>query len=104
MQSVTRFAGVVSALEVFVGGPMALWLYAAIRPRFGAGPRTAVIAATFIWFVLGPYGFTILWLDGLLTRMSGRVVVALDISALPVTVVVLLIGAYLYREDSSPAA
>src|SRR6266852_5566231 len=34
----------------FVYGIGLLWLYAAIRPRFGAGPRTAVIAGLALWF------------------------------------------------------
>ena len=33
----------------FVIGIAAVWTYAAIRPRFGAGPRTAVIAALLTW-------------------------------------------------------
>ena len=35
----------------FVGGIAAIWLYAAIRPRFGAGPKTALITGLFFWFV-----------------------------------------------------
>lgn len=34
----------------FAIGLMLVWLYAAIRPRFGPGPRTAVCAALFVWF------------------------------------------------------
>src|SRR3989442_7464581 len=34
----------------FVYGIGLLWLYAAIRPRFGAGPKTAVIAGVALWF------------------------------------------------------
>ena len=30
-------------------GILAVWLYAAIRPRYGAGPRTAAIAGAAIW-------------------------------------------------------
>jgi len=33
------------------GGIAAIWLYAAIRPRFGPGPPTAVITGVFFWFV-----------------------------------------------------
>ena len=33
----------------FVLGLLLAWLYAAIRPRFGAGPRTAAIAALVLW-------------------------------------------------------
>jgi len=30
-------------------GFLVAFLYAALRPRFGAGPRTAVVAALFVW-------------------------------------------------------
>lgn len=33
----------------FLLGIGAVWLYAAIRPRFGAGPRTALIAGVAVW-------------------------------------------------------
>jgi hypothetical protein len=33
----------------FVTGIMLVWLYAAIRPRFGAGPKTALCAASVTW-------------------------------------------------------
>jgi hypothetical protein len=32
-------------------GIMLVWLYAAIRPRFGPGPRTAMYAAIFMWLM-----------------------------------------------------
>jgi hypothetical protein len=35
----------------FVLGLVLVWLYAAIRPRFGAGPRTAAIAGAVVWFL-----------------------------------------------------
>jgi len=28
-----------------------VWLYSAIRPRYGAGPKTALIAGLFLWFI-----------------------------------------------------
>jgi len=36
-------------VSAFVLGILAVWLYAAIRPRFGAGPKTAVCAGLAIW-------------------------------------------------------
>lgn len=44
-------------------GIMVVWLYAAIRPRFGAGTRTAAITAAFVWLF-----FTVMW--GGLTAMG----------------------------------
>ena len=36
-------------VATFLLGTGAVWVYAAIRPRFGAGPRTAVIAGLLVW-------------------------------------------------------
>lgn len=38
-------------LYAFALGLVLVWLYAAIRPRFGAGPRTAIIAGVAVWFL-----------------------------------------------------
>ena len=32
-------------------GLVMVWLYAAIRPRFGPGPRTALLAAVAVWAI-----------------------------------------------------
>jgi hypothetical protein len=32
-------------------GLAAIWVYAAIRPRFGAGVKTAIIAGVAVWFI-----------------------------------------------------
>ncbi|MBI4500530.1 MAG: hypothetical protein HY700_05155 [Gemmatimonadetes bacterium] len=37
----------------FLAGIFLVWLYAAIRPRFGAGPRTAVYAGLAFWALAG---------------------------------------------------
>jgi hypothetical protein len=34
-----------------VVGIVAVWIYAAIRPRFGAGPKTAIYAGLALWIV-----------------------------------------------------
>jgi hypothetical protein len=34
-----------------VVGLVAVWIYAAIRPRFGAGPKTAIYAGLVVWIV-----------------------------------------------------
>src|SRR5207249_3963498 len=33
----------------FLVGIFAVWLYAAIRPRYGAGPKTALCAGAAVW-------------------------------------------------------
>ena len=35
----------------FLMGIALVWLYAAIRPRYGAGPKTAMCAGTAVWFL-----------------------------------------------------
>jgi hypothetical protein len=37
----------------FLVGLWVVWLYAAVRPRFGAGPKTALITGLGAWFALG---------------------------------------------------
>jgi hypothetical protein len=37
----------------FLFGIFLVWLYAAIRPRFGPGPRTAIYAGLAMWVVYG---------------------------------------------------
>ena len=52
-----RFAAPSASLVGFllavnlVEGIWSMWLYAAIRPRFGAGPRTAIIAGCAWWVI-----------------------------------------------------
>jgi hypothetical protein len=36
----------------FALGVFTVWIYAAIRPRFGAGPMTAVCAGLIVWFLV----------------------------------------------------
>jgi hypothetical protein len=35
----------------FANGIFGMWLYAAVRPRYGAGPKTAVLAGVALWVV-----------------------------------------------------
>ena len=41
----------------FVMGITLVYVYALIRPRFGAGPKTAVYAGLLVWFVAGILNF-----------------------------------------------
>jgi hypothetical protein len=45
----------------FVVGIFLVWLYAAIRPRFGAGPATAVKAGIAAWFAGGLLVTLFMW-------------------------------------------
>jgi len=71
-----------------------LWLYAAIRPRYGAGAKTAVIAAFAWWFVVSLGDAT--WCSfGLFPE---RTVIPLMVGTLPALVLCTIAGARFYRE------
>ena len=44
---------VLSIAELLLTGAFLMWLYAAMRPRFGAGPVTALRSGATAWFALG---------------------------------------------------
>jgi hypothetical protein len=35
--------------------PIAIWLHSAMRPRFGAGPATAIITGVAVWTLVLPF-------------------------------------------------
>ena len=81
----------------FLYGIWLVWLYAAIRPRFGAGVRTAIIAGLALW-VAGA-------LSSLSTTIAGVLPTSLTVTAIvwglfemPIATVV---GAWLYKEESA---
>jgi hypothetical protein len=77
-----------------------VWLYAAIRPRFAPGPRTAVIAAVATWALVIPIPLLGLIPSGFFGR---RFALLWSIEGLVVMVIAIVIGAWLYREADSAA-
>jgi len=79
----------------FVYGVFAIWFYAAIRPRFGAGPKTAACAALAVWFIgylfpLLGYYMGDLW--------PGPLVLKGSVLGFVETMIGTLLGAWLYKE------
>ena len=78
---------------------LAIWLYAAIRPRCGAGPRTALmagVAAGLLFAVFPDIGW------GLTLRfLPARVWLTDAVVSLVVIVVATLLGAYFYKEQAA---
>ena len=72
----------------------AMWLYAAIHPRYGPGPKTAAIAGFALW-IIGALADTILGGFGLLPP---GVLVAPVAASLPAIIVAVIVGARLYKE------
>jgi MFS family permease len=86
--------GVAMAMTFVLGFVMILG-YAAIRPRFGPGPKTAIIAALFTWFGVAVYPNVIGAAFGfiptnVLLLVLGWALVEYTIAA--------LVGAALYKE------
>ena len=81
----------------FVLGILAVWLYAAIRPRFGAGPMTAVCAGLTVWALayLYPSG----GMMGLKIFPNGLIFWGLiwGLFEMPIAA---LVGAWVYKEDA----
>jgi hypothetical protein len=80
----------------FVIGIAAVWLYAAIRPRYGAGPGTAVKAGIAVWVLGSLYQTVVFWNLGLYPKNALLLVWTL-VEAIVSTVA----GAWLYREDAA---
>jgi hypothetical protein len=87
-----------------ITGVAAVWAYAAMRPRFGAGPMTAVYAALLVWVV----GYL---LPDVSNAVIGLVPMSLTVTIIVVGAIELVVatvaGAYLYKESGaavSPAA
>ena len=78
----------------FVQGIAMIWLYAAIRPRFGAGARTALVAGFSIW-LLRSWG-DVTWAAFSATRLSLLVLPLL--ANLAIVLLAALAGARVYRE------
>ena len=81
----------------FVQGILAMWLYAAIRPRFGPGPKTAICAGLTVWFFSSVYAAVYLHsgFPGLLPANLVWLPVAWQLVEFPLAA---LAGAAVYKE------
>src|SRR5579884_1747826 len=85
----------------FLAGISAVWLYAAIRSRYGAGPGTALRAGFAAWFLA-------CFLVGLANYPMGiipvRLIVLPSLGEFIAFEVATLVGALIYKEESTSAA
>jgi hypothetical protein len=72
-----------------------VWLYAAIRPRFGPGPKTAIVAGLIVWAL--SYLYLSITMGVLGINSMGMVVVGIMWSAVEM-IVAASVGGYLYTE------
>lgn len=79
----------------FLFGIVLNWIYVAIRPRFGPGPKTAVIAGLTMWvigwFIIGTYFIV----AGMYPLGITAVTIVWGLFEIPIAAVA---GAWLYRE------
>ena len=83
-------------LYAFLVGIVAVFVYAAIRPRFGAGPRTALLAGFLVWILLSLFPTVAVMNMGMFSTNLMLIGLAW---ALVELLVATLIGASLYREE-----
>ena|SRR5688572_26129485 len=80
----------------FVLGIVLIFLYAGLRPRFGAGARTAVIAALTIWIV----SFMGALADEVIGLTPAKLLGVAGIWGLVETIVAAIAGAWVYKESA----
>jgi hypothetical protein len=83
-------------LLTIVAGMFAIWLYAAVRPRYGPGPRTAAIAGVAYW-VIGVLLPTVGWFRAL--QGSTGVLASGAAATLVAVVAATEAGAWVYKEQ-----
>ena len=82
----------------FLVGIVAVWLYAGIRPRFGAGPKTALFAALAVWGL----AYLLASVTPMALHLFPRRLLAIGLAVGLVEVIVgTIAGARLYREATS---
>jgi hypothetical protein len=87
---------IIAVSITFVLGIVLVLGYAAIRPRFGAGPKTAIIAALFAWFGVYLYQNLIGFGLGIVTAKAMLVALAWGLVEY---ILATLAGAALYQES-----
>ena len=92
--------GVIAAslMMKFVIGIILIWVYAAIRPRFSPGPRTAAYVAIAVW-ILAAVFFSDFPLMGMMSVTS---YILLETLQLFTFLIASLVGAKMYSEHSAP--
>ncbi len=83
----------------FLMGIALVWFYAAVRPRFGPGPKTAVFAGLAVWFIVWFLGFGGTLLAGMIPTNAVVITLIWGVFQVPIATVA---GAWLYQEGGAP--
>jgi hypothetical protein len=94
MDTMTTVCRVITGFAI---GILIVWLYAAMRPRFGPGPKTAFLAGFVVWLC----GF-LFYMDWLYVGMMSVGLYAMVSIAMLITCsITAWVGAMLYKEDAA---
>ena len=83
-----------------VTGFAAVWTYAAIRPRFGGGPRTALIAAAITWLTAKAVVVSYPLISGIYPLQPMAIMLTAQVGEIALGT---LAGAWFYREAEGSA-
>jgi hypothetical protein len=78
-----------------INGLTGVWIYAGIRPRYGAGAKTALIAGLMLWLVGGLVAALAQYALG---NVPHNIVVVGAIGSLIADLIAIVAGAYFYQE------
>jgi len=98
LQAMSGSAVIWMVIWNFVMGIGLVWVYAAVRPRFGPGPQTAVIAGLSVWFLVWLLGFGSTVIAGMLPGSLVLVTLIWGLFEVPIATVA---GAWLYQEPAA---
>ncbi len=83
-----------------VFGVLLTWLYAAIRPRLGPGPKTAAIAGVYFWLLTG-----MVWASLVVTGLfSWGLYVLSGVMWLITSLVAAQVAGWIYTEEAATAS
>ena len=85
----------VAVLLTFVLGIVIVWIYAAIRPRLGPGPKTAICAGLLAWFCVYLYSGVI---NGMILQVPANLMVIAQVWGAVQYSLAAIAGAWLYKE------
>ncbi|HTG95141.1 MAG TPA: hypothetical protein VL866_21270 [Pyrinomonadaceae bacterium] len=85
----------VAVILTFVMGVVLVWLYAAMRPRLGPGPKTAICAGVIGWLFACVYCGII---NGMVLQVPGNMMVIGIVWCFFEYTVATIAGAWLYKE------
>jgi hypothetical protein len=81
--------------STFVLGIVMVWLYALIRSRLGAGPKTAIVAGFILWLGIYLYSGVI---NGMLFGIPLNMMLIVLVWGLVEYILAAIVGAWIYKE------